>query len=52
MKKMIGYSWFNSETAYKNGWELNLRIGSCQLRIAKHQLAFWVGYDALFDFQF
>ena len=40
MKKMIDYSWFNLETAYKNGWELNVRIGSCH------------GYGALFDFQF
>jgi hypothetical protein len=37
---------------YRNGREMNIRIGKFCLRIAQHQLAFWKKNDPVFNLLF
>jgi len=37
---------------YKNGKELNIIHGKFSLRIARHQFAFWVNYNPVFNLLF
>jgi len=37
---------------YKGGWEKNWRLGIFSLRIAKHQFAFWIRYNPVFNLLF
>lgn len=46
-RKFLKISFFKN--GYKNGKEFNIRIGKYSLRIAGHQFAFWINYDAVFN---
>lgn len=37
---------------YRNGWEINFVGKVYNLRIARHQIALWKKYDAIFDKSF
>lgn len=37
---------------YKNGREINIRMGKYELRIAQHQFAFWKYNDPVFNLLF
>ena len=37
---------------YKKGWETNVHISKFSLRIARHQFAFWIKNDPLFNLLF
>ena len=49
-KRLFGYSFFRY--GYKGGKEINIRIGQSCLRIARHQFAFWVGYNTVINLLF
>jgi len=38
--------------SYKNGWEINFIGEKYNLRIARHQFAFWVGYNTVINLLF
>lgn len=37
---------------YRNGWEMNVRMGKFCLRVARHQFAFWKRNDPVFNLLF
>jgi len=49
-KRLFSYSYF--KYGYKDGKEINIRIGKCSLRVAQHQFAFWIKYDPVFNLLF
>jgi len=49
-KRLFAYSFF--KYGYKDGKEINIRIGKFSLRIARHQFAFWINYDPVFNLLF
>jgi hypothetical protein len=37
---------------YREGWEMNIRMGKFSLRIARHQFAFWKNSNPVFNLLF
>jgi hypothetical protein len=49
--KFISVSFFKN-AAYRGGFELNIIVEQFNLRIAKHQFAFWRNYNSVFNFTY
>lgn len=47
--KFMSVSFFKN-SAYRGGFELNIIVGQFNLRIAKHQFAFWKNYEPIFNY--
>lgn len=47
---LLGLKFFRA--GYRDGAELNIYFGKYSLRIARHQFAFWVKYDPVFNLLF
>lgn len=47
---LFGFKFFRF--GYRDGAELNIRFWKYTLRIARHQFAFWVKYDPVFNLLF
>lgn len=47
--KFMSFSFFKNG-AYRGGFELNIIVGQFNLRIAKHQFAFWRNYEPIFNY--
>jgi len=47
--KFMSVSFFKN-SAYRGGFELNIILGQFNLRIARHQFAFWKNYEPIFNY--
>lgn len=49
-KRLFKFSFF--KYGYRNGKEINIRIGKFSLRVAQHQFAFWIKSNPVFNLLF
>jgi len=43
---------FFKNSAYRGGFELDIIVGQFNLRIARHQFAFWKNYEPIFNYTY